>query len=83
VTPADAEHPPAPAAEAPAPSPPPIPAVLDVHDLDWERIARSVAPGAVRARMRSTVEELETLLDSERGLQMLFDDQRKSRGDRA
>jgi len=33
--------------------------------------------------MRSTVEELETLLDSERGLQMLFDDQRKSRGDRA
>ena len=56
---------------------------VDVHDLDWDRIAASVAPGAVRARMRETVEQLETVLDSESGLRMLFDDQRESRADRA
>ena len=72
----------APAAAA-APSPPPVPAVIDVHDLDWERIATSVAPGAVRARMRGTVEQLETLLDSEGGLRMLFDEHRETRADRA
>ena len=42
-----------------------------------------MAPGAVRARMRGTVEQLETLLDSESGLRMLFDDQRAHRDDRA
>ena len=65
------------------PCPIPIPAVIDVHDLDWERIATSVAPGAARARMRGTVEELETVLDSEAGLQLLFDDHRRIRTDRA
>lgn len=59
-----------------------IPPVIDVHDLDWERIASSVAPGAVRARMRGTVEQLETMLDSECGLPMLFDDSRENRADR-
>ena len=43
----------------------------------------SVAPGAVRARMRETVEQFETLLDSESGLRMLFDDHRENRTDRA
>jgi hypothetical protein len=83
--PAETEHPP-PAeagAEALSPSPPHVPPVVDVHDLDWARIAESVAPGAVRARMRGTVEQLETLLDSESGLRMLFDDQRENRTDRA
>ena len=61
----------------------PVPPAVDVHDLDWERIAASVAPAAVRARMRATVEQLETRLDSESGLQMLFDDQRANRADRA
>ena len=61
----------------------PVPPAVDVHDLDWERIAASVTPGAVRARMRATVEQLETRLDSESGLQMLFDDQRANRADRA
>jgi len=70
-------------AEAPIPAPPPVPPVIDVADLDWERIAGSVAPGAVRARMRGIVEALETLLDSESGLQLLFDDQREKRTDRA
>lgn len=43
----------------------------------------SVTPGAIRARMRDTVEQLETLLDSESGLDMLFDDQREHRTNRA
>ena len=33
--------------------------------------------------MRDIVEQLETLLDSERGLRMLFDEHRESRADRA
>jgi hypothetical protein len=71
-------------AEAPhAPTPPPVPDVVDVADLDWGRIAAAVAPGAVRSRMRATVEGLETLLDSESGLRLLFDDQRENRTDRA
>lgn len=79
LIPTDSEHQ---ASEADV-SPPPVPQVIDVHDLDWERIASSVAPAAVRARMRETVEQLETRLDSEGGLPMLFDDQREHRGDRA
>jgi len=63
--------------------PPPIPPVVDVYDLDWGRIARSLKPGALRARMRATVEQLEAMLDSERGAQLLFDDQRQSSADRA
>ncbi len=62
-------------AEGSAPLPPPAAPVIDVANLDWDRVAKSVAPGAVGARMRGTVEELETLLDSESGLRLLFDDQ--------
>ena len=81
---ADAEQPrrAADAARSRSP-PPPIPPVVDVHDLDWERIAASLRPGALRARMRATVERLEALLDSESGARMLFDDQRESSSDRA
>ena len=63
--------------------PPPVPPAVDVHDLDWEQIAQSLRPAALRARMRGTVEQLEARLDSESGAQMLFDDQRESSGDRA
>jgi hypothetical protein len=82
--PAALEEPAAPGAERTPPSPPPIPVPppVDVHDLDWDGIAASVAPGAVRARMRATVEGLETLLDSETGLRLLFDGDRGNRGDR-
>ena len=74
----------APLLPAVVPSPTiPIPPPVDIHDLDWERIAACVAPGAIRARMRATVEQLETLLDSESGMRMLFDDQRADRADRA
>ena len=61
----------------------PIPPIVDIVDLDWEGIAASVTPGALRARMRGTVEELETRLDSESGLQLLFDEQRANSADRA
>jgi len=65
-----------------ASAPPSIPPAVDVHDLDWERIAALVKPGALRARMRTTVERLEALLDSEHGAQLLFDDRRDSSSDR-
>ncbi len=64
-------------------APPPIPVPVDVHDLDWPAIAAAVRPGALRARMRQTVEGLEALLDSERGARMLFDEHRESASDRA
>ena len=74
---------PAPETAITTPPPPPILPVIDVHDLDWERIAASIGPGALRARMRGTVEQLEAWLDSESGARMLFDDQRNSSSDRA
>lgn len=66
-----------------ASTPPPTLPAVDVHDLDWERIVASLRPGALRARMRATVEQLEALLDSESGASMLFDDQRDGSSDRA
>lgn len=63
--------------------PPPIPPVVDVHDLDWNHIAASLEPAALRARMRETVERLESVLDSECGLSMLFDDHRENASDKA
>lgn len=80
--PSRTEQQPRAAEEVPSPLPPPILPAVDVHDLDWERIAASLGPGALRARMRGTVEQLEALLDSERGAQMLFDDQRGTSADR-
>jgi hypothetical protein len=65
-----------------ASTPPPIPAVIDVHDLDWDHIAGALAPGVLRARMRTTVERVEALLDSESGAQLLFDGFRSGPGDR-
>ncbi|MGH8656000.1 MAG: hypothetical protein ACREYE_29165, partial [Gammaproteobacteria bacterium] len=35
--------------------PPPIPPVVDVHDLDWDRIGASLEPAALRAHIRETV----------------------------
>lgn len=65
------------------PAPPAIPPVVDVHDLDWDAVAAAVNPGALRARMRETVERLEILLDSEDGARMLFDEHRATENDRA
>ena len=64
-------------------APPPIPPIVDVHDLDWEHLGAALGPGALRARMRETVERLEALLDSESSTRMLFDDYRENSSDRA
>lgn len=63
-------------------APVPVPPVVDVHDLAWDHIAASLDVGALRARMRATVEQLEARLDAEHGAQLLFDDRRASRDDR-
>ena len=68
------------------PEPPPPPAILPVVDvdwLDWNAVRAAVDPGAVRERMRSTVERMEALLDREDGAGLLFDDQRDGPRDRA
>jgi len=59
-----------------------IPPVVDVHDLDWDRIGASLEPDVLRARMRDTVERLESLLDSGSAAFMLFDEHRESISDR-
>lgn len=61
----------------------PVPPVVDVRDLEWDEIVARLEPGALRARMRATVEQVEALLDSEGGAQMLFDDHREHPSDRA
>ena len=66
-----------------APAPVAIPPVQDVHDLDWEAIARRAEPASVRARMRTIVEAMETLLDRAEGPGLLFDADRATPQDRA
>src|SRR5215211_2119234 len=60
------EVPEAKAAPAP-PAPPPVLPVVDVNWLDWNVVRAAVDPGAVRERMRDTVERMEALLDREGG----------------
>jgi hypothetical protein len=57
--------------------------VVDVTALDWDAVRDAVDAGAVRARMRDTVERLEALLDRDGGPGLLFDDQRADADDRA
>jgi len=56
---------------------------VQVHALDWQAIGQAVNPAALRARMRATVEAMETLLDSAGGPGMLFDSDRADADDRA
>lgn len=65
-----------------APEPPALPPVVDVT-LDWDAVHARVDPGAVRARMRDTVERLESLLDRDGGPGLLFDADREGPHDRA
>jgi len=75
---------PAAAAEPPTPpAPPAVPPVVDVADLDWEAVRLAVDPGAIRARMRATVERMEALLDRAGGPGLLFDADRADPRDRA
>ena len=83
-----ASEPPADSALAPATAdePPPAPAAepaVQVHALDWQAVRQAVDPAALRARMRATVESMETLLDGAGGPGMLFDRDRAHPGDRA
>lgn len=71
------------ALETAAPLPTPCFEIRDVHDLDWVTIREAVEPLDVRARMRSTVEGLEALLDQANGPGMLFDNDRADAADRA
>jgi hypothetical protein len=64
------------------PATPPVPPVVDVEDLDWAAVRRAVDPAAIRARSRSTVEQLEALLDREGGPGLLFDEARADADDR-
>ena len=57
--------------------------VVEVEDLDWAAVRAAADAGAVRARMRATVEAVETLLDRAGGPRMLFDADRMTAGDRA
>ena len=66
-----------------APRPVPVPVVKDVRDLDWVMIGHAVDPSAIRARMRSTVEAMEALLDGVGGPGMAFDQHRAHAQDRA
>ena len=63
-----------------------IPAVLpvvEVRELDWQAIRTAVDAGAIRARMRDSVERMETLLDRAGGPGLLFDGDRAHEADRA
>ena len=70
-------------ARAVEPPPPVVPPVVDVDELDWAAVRAAVDPGAVRARMRRTVERMEALLDRDGGPGLLFDADRQHAGDRA
>ena len=67
----------------PALPPPAFLPVVEVEALDWAAVRAAVDPGAVRARMRDTVERLEALLDRQGGPGLLFDDDRADPDDRA
>ncbi|WP_260596612.1 metallophosphoesterase [Sphingomonas endolithica] len=57
--------------------------VVDAYDVDWAAVHSSVSPTAVRARMRTTVEAFEALLDRADGPGLLFDADRAEAADRA
>jgi hypothetical protein len=63
--------------------PPQVPPVVNVSDLDWAAIRTAVDPSAVRARIRTIVEQMETLLDRAGGPGLLFDSERANPEDRA
>ncbi|WP_375429533.1 metallophosphoesterase [uncultured Sphingomonas sp.] len=57
--------------------------VVEVENLDWRAVRRSVDPRAIRSRMRDTVEAFEALLDRADGPGLLFDSDRANAADRA
>ena len=73
--------------EAPAvptgPPPPVVLPVVDVEDLDWSAVRRSVDAARTRGGLHDTVERMETLLDRDGGPGFLFDADRAHPADRA
>jgi Calcineurin-like phosphoesterase len=63
--------------------PPLTPPIVDVRDLDWKAVRSAVDGAAIRARIRSTVEQMESLLDKAHGPGLLFDLDRAHPDDRA
>ena len=57
--------------------------VVAVSDLDWNAVRQAAEPTTIRARMRSIVESMESLLDRADGPGMLFDGDRTTPDDRA
>jgi len=57
--------------------------VVQVRELDWQAIRKAVDAPAIRARMHTVVERMETLLAGASGPGMLFDDDRAHAADRA
>jgi hypothetical protein len=60
----------------------PVAPVVDVQDVDWAAVRQASCPLALRARMRSTVEAMEALLDQPAGPGLLFDHDRAGTNDR-
>lgn len=58
---------------------PAFPPVIAVRDLDWSQVRVACDAAAIRARMQSAVERMETLLDAP---SMLFDGDREHANDR-
>ncbi|MDB5744079.1 MAG: hypothetical protein JWR68_2394 [Polaromonas sp.] len=90
LPPAAVTEPPAPEAGEPAPetepaaapAPPALP-VVEVLELDWRAVRSAAHAPAIRARMHTVVQRMETWLDSADGPVMLFDADRSHPGDRA
>lgn len=72
-----------PTVDAALAAPPSSLPAIDVDDLDWQAIRAAADPPSVRARLRDTVERMETLLDRAGGPGLLFDSDRSHDGDRA
>ena len=64
-------------------APPPLPPVIDINDLEWNGLGKLVKAGDIRARIESTVSQMEKLLCKPGGAEMLFDAYRSSPEDRA
>jgi Calcineurin-like phosphoesterase len=65
------------------PAPVPVPAIEDVHDIDWNAVRDAVSRSLDRSRMRATVEGFEALLDQAGGPGLLFDGDRADAHDQA
>ena len=57
--------------------------VVDVQELDWGAIRKAVDAPAIRARIRSIVERMESVLERAGGPGMLFDGDRGDASNRA